>query len=424
VTSREAARRERCARTPIRAVITALALSATFVLTSALPASASGLTGPSLSVSSAILVEESTGHELYGVSPNAELAIASATKLMTALVTLHHVSHLDEVFTAPDWYASSADSQIGLVPGDRMTVHDLMLAMMLPSADDAAEDLADNVGGGSVARFVGMMNANARALGLRQTHYSTPIGLDTPGNYSSAADLVKLAGYLLERNRFFARIVAEPSATLDTGPAHYVANRNDLVAEYPWIKGVKTGHTNDAGYVLVAAGEQHGMTLLSAVLGTDSEASRDANTLALLDWGFAHFHMATLVRAGQVLARPAIIDQSGKHAAVIARAGFRDVLQNGVRGLVKVYVPRQLPAPLARHAVVGYALVRAGGRTLARIPLILAQRLVSVSSLTEAAHFATQPFTLPPVLVLVGFAALFITRRREHSRARGEALSQ
>jgi serine-type D-Ala-D-Ala carboxypeptidase (penicillin-binding protein 5/6) len=419
VTSRAAARRERCARTPIRACIATLALSATVALAAALPASASALTPPSLSVSSAILVEESTGHELYGVSPNAELAIASATKLMTGLVTLQHVRHLDEVFTSPDWYASSEDSQIGLVPGDRMTVHDLMLAMMLPSADDAAEDLAYNVGGGSVGRFIGMMNANARALGLRQTHYSTPIGLDTPGNYSSAADLVKLAGYLLEHNRFFARIVAEPSATLDTGPAHYVVNRNDLVAEYPWIKGVKTGHTNDAGYVLVAAGEQHGMTLLSAVLGTDSEASRDANTLALLDWGFANFHMAPLVRAGQVLARPAVSGQPGKQAQVVAEAGYSDVLQNGIRGSVKVYAPHQLQAPLARHAVVGYALVRAGRRTLARIPLILAQRLVAVSSLTETARFVTQPFTLLLVLVLVGLVAVFITRRRERLRTPG-----
>ena len=79
---------------------------------------------------------------------------------------------------------------MGLVPGERMTVHDLLLAMMLPSADDAAEDLAYNVGDGSVARFVAMMNAEARRLGLRDTHYTTPIGLDTPGNYSSAGDLV------------------------------------------------------------------------------------------------------------------------------------------------------------------------------------------------------------------------------------------
>ena len=101
------------------------------------------------------------------------------------------------MFTQNHYYAAPVDSQIGLVPGERMSVHDLLLALMLPSADDAAEDLAFNVGHGSIARFIGMMNARARELGLTHTHYSTPIGLDTPGNYSSASDLVKLASYAL-----------------------------------------------------------------------------------------------------------------------------------------------------------------------------------------------------------------------------------
>jgi serine-type D-Ala-D-Ala carboxypeptidase (penicillin-binding protein 5/6) len=407
--------RSRSLRTAAGAFACLLACALSGAWLAAAPASA--LTAPALSVRSAILVEQSTGHELYGVAPNAEVPIASTTKMMTALVTLQHVRHLDEVFTMPDWYASSADSQIGLVPGDRMTVHDLMLALMLPSADDAAEDLAYNVGGGSVARFVGMMNANARALGLRDTHYSTPIGLDTPGNYSSASDLVKLASYLLQHNRFFARIVALPSAHLDTGPVSYVVNRNDLVG-HDGIFGVKTGHTSDAGYVLVAAARRDGMTLLSAVLGTSSETSRDANTLALLDWGFDNYHMATVVRPGLVLARPTVKDQPGEHATVIAGAGYRNVLENGNSPTVKVFVAHQLAGPLRRHAVVGYALVRSDGHTLARIPLLLAQRLAAVSSFTLAARFITRPFTLLAVVVLLGLAAGLIVRRRGHSRTR------
>lgn len=399
------------------ALLAALLFVSGCLLTAPGAASASTLAPPALSARAAVLVVENTNQQLFGVSSQAELAIASTTKLMTALVTLQHVSHLDQVFTMPDYYAAPSDSQIGLVPGDRMTVHDLMLAMMLPSADDAAEDLAYNVGDKSVARFIGMMNANARALGLAHTHYSTPIGLDTPGNYSSASDLVKLAGYLLEHNRFFARIVAEPSATLDTGPAHYVVNRNDLVAEYPWIKGVKTGHTDDAGYVLVAEGVQHGMTLLSAVLGTDSEASRDANTLALLDWGFRNFHLVTPVHEGEVEARPTIKDRPGSHAAVIAATAFTRALPVTAHVTVQAVVPHQLAGPLKRHAIVGYLLVRSGRRTLERMPLLLAQPLAAVSSLTLAARFIGRPSTLLGVLVLLGLAAGLIARR--HARTRG-----
>lgn len=144
---------------------------------------------PQLGVTAADLMVANTGQQLYGVDPNAEHAIASTTKLMTALITLQHVHNLNTLFTQMNWRPSPADSQIGLIPGEQMTVHDLLLALLIPSADDAAIDLAYNVGGGSVTNFVAMMNAEAKRLGLTHTHYTTPSGLDTPGNYSSAADL-------------------------------------------------------------------------------------------------------------------------------------------------------------------------------------------------------------------------------------------
>src|SRR6202011_2379807 len=108
-------------------------------------------------------------------------------------------------------------------------------------------------------RFIGMMNARARELGLSHTHYSTSSGLDTPGNYSTASDLVKLASYELTHHKTFARFVALPGAVLKTGDhVRYVANRNDLVGRVSWINGVKTGHTLGAGYVLVGSGTQGG----------------------------------------------------------------------------------------------------------------------------------------------------------------------
>src|SRR5450755_4340037 len=139
-----------------------------------LPAAAPASAPPSLSVSGAILIEQSSAKVLYAVNPERRLAIASTTKLMTALITLEHEPKLSKVFVAPDYHPAAVDSQIGLSPGERMSVHDLLLGLLLPSGDDAAEDLAVNVGRGSVARFVGMMNARARELGLTHTHYSTP----------------------------------------------------------------------------------------------------------------------------------------------------------------------------------------------------------------------------------------------------------
>ena len=383
---------------------------------------AQAATVPQLSVRSAILFEPQTGQVLFSDQIGREVPIASTTKLMTALVTLQHVHDLNEIFTQPDYVAAPSDSQIGLEPGERMSVHDLLLALMLPSADDAAEDLAYNVGHGSVSRFVAMMNTEARQLGLIHTHYSTPIGLDTPGNYSTAADLVKLASYDLTHSVFLKRIVALSHAVLKTGShVRYVVNRNDLVGRYPWINGVKTGHTDGAGYVLVASGRRHGMPLLSAVLGTSSEDSRDDNTLALLDYGFSNFRVSTPVHAGQVLARPTVHYRPGEHAALVAAMPFTRVFSTSTRVHVAIKAPAQLTGPLRRGARLGVAIVTADGQSVARIPLLLAKSLPAVSPLTIAARFIAKPLMLLILLLLVACPALaFVMRRRRRGRvARG-----
>ncbi len=392
------------------------AISAAVVILS-ISAPALARSGPALSVRAAALIDERTGQPLYLEAAGNELPIASTTKLMTALLTFEHVHRLTRIFAQNDYYPAAVDSQIGLVPGERMSVHDLLLALLLPSADDAAENLAYNIGGRSVARFVAMMNARARELGLAHTHYATPSGLDTPGNYSSASDLVNLARYELQHEPFFRRVVALRSATLRTGRyVRHVSNRNALLGRVPWVNGVKTGHTSDAGYVLVGSGTRDGMTLISAVLGTSSEATRDSNTLALLDYGFASFHLVHPVQAGEVLARPSVRDDPGRHAIAIAARGFTAVTPRGARVHVQVEVPAQLAGPLKRDTVVGTALVRADGHTLGRIRLVLAQALPAVSPLTLAGRFITRPFMLVPLALMLAVAAAFIVRRRARMR--------
>jgi D-alanyl-D-alanine carboxypeptidase (penicillin-binding protein 5/6) len=416
----------------IRALLAfaALVLAALVALPAAPAAAATGskhfhrTPPPRLAVTAASLIDASTGQVLWDVDGNARRAIASTTKLMTALIVLEHVHHLNTRFTQNDWVPASADSQIGLRPGERMSVHDLLLAMMLPSADDAAEDLAYNVGHHSVARFVGMMNAEARALHLTDTHYSTPIGLDTPGNYSSATDLDRLAAYDRAQSALFRRIVDLPDATLHTGPARYVVNRNDLVARYRWINGVKTGHTNDAGYVLVVSATRWGMTLIGSVLGTSSEPARDDNALALMDYGFSAFHLDRAIRRGQVLARPPE-QYSSRHAVVIPQHPFGFVVAKTTRVRVTLRVPKELSGPLPRHAVVGEAIVYAGRRVTGRVRLILARAVPAVSPVAKAARILIRPSTL--LLLMLAIAALVasqIVRRRRQTPPREAAEGQ
>jgi serine-type D-Ala-D-Ala carboxypeptidase (penicillin-binding protein 5/6) len=371
---------------------------------------------PPLGVRAAALIEESSDQPLFGENANAELAIASTTKLMTALITLEH-TRLNRVFADPDYPLSSEDSQIGLEPGERMSVHDLLLAMLLPSADDAAIDLAYNVGHGSISRFVGMMNARARQLGLTHTHYATPSGLDTPGNYSSANDLVNLARYDLQHEPFFRFAVRQPHAVLRTGNhVRFVTNLNGLL-RFPWINGVKTGHTLDAGYVLVASGTQGDMTLIDAVLGTSSEAARDSNALALLQWGFANFGLRTPVRAGKVLARPVITGTTpATHVHLIAASTYTHVFPRSASVTLRVHAPAELTGPLPAQSAVGWVSVVENHRVVTRIPLLLVSAVPAVKKSHPVASAVVVSVTLSGLVVAVGAAIGLTMFWREWTR--------
>jgi D-alanyl-D-alanine carboxypeptidase (penicillin-binding protein 5/6) len=371
------------------------------------------LAPPALPATGASLMLAGTSTPLWARNGEARLPIASTTKMMTALVVLQHVKNLDTVFTQNDWDAAPVDSQIGLVPGERMTVHDLLVALLVPSADDAAEDLAYNVGHHSVARFVAMMNADARALGLDHTHYSTPSGLDTPGNYSSPDDLLRLADYMMRNWPFFRHTVRLPSATLTSGDyVRHVVNTDDLVGKVPWILGVKTGHTAAAGYVLVSEGHRHSFTLLAAVLGTDSEEARDQSALALLDWGFSEYRVVQTVRRGERFVRRRVPYEAAP-ALIVAARGDRAVIARATHVRVVVGKLRALREPMAKGTVLGQLRVEIPGRRTVRIPLILARRLPAVPELTKLEHFIEQPFTLLVLaLLLVSVAAAVVARRR------------
>jgi D-alanyl-D-alanine carboxypeptidase (penicillin-binding protein 5/6) len=299
-------------------------------------------------------VDARDGAVLASRDPDREVAIASTTKLMTAYLALRDLRFRQRI-TTPHFSTIPGEALLGLQPGERDTVHDLLYGLLLPSGGDAAITLATG-DAGSIPAFVSKMNATAVALGLDRTHYSTPVGLDTPGNYSTATDLAKLARILL-RDRRFARIVDTASATLTGGDeVRQVVNRNDLVARYPWVVGVKTGYTLDARYVLVAAGRRHGSTLISVVLGAPRAPARDDDSLDLLRYGFSLYRPNRSIAAGQALAHPEIRDGTGRLALVAAHP-VRVWTRPGQRVEVARRAPRTVRGPIRRGRRLGRATV-------------------------------------------------------------------
>jgi D-alanyl-D-alanine carboxypeptidase (penicillin-binding protein 5/6) len=396
--------------------LTALAVVVACLL-SAAPALAALPPAPQLSAPSATVFEASSGRPVFARNAGQRRLIASTTKLMTAIVTVGSSLPLTHVCTAPPYAATPLESQIGLHAGERMTIHDLLQAVMLPSANDAAAALSACVAG-SRAAFVVRMNARTAALGLRHTHFTTPIGLDDGGNYATAADLARL-GIAARRDDFLRRTMDLPRAYLRTGShPRTIVNRNDLVREVSWVDGVKTGHTNAAGYILVASGTQHGLTFVDAVLGDPSEATRDRDALALLRWAFAAYRLATPVVTGAVEARPRVKYRPGEHVDVVATRGVALPVARDADVRVLVRVPDELTGPLARHTAVGTLEVRAGGRVLARVRLVTARALPAVSLLARAELVIARPGSLVVIVALLGGAATLLLRRRGSRRRR------
>ena len=200
-------------------------------------------------------------------APDVPRAPASITKLMTVLVALEH-ARLDEMVTVTPQAAGVGESTVMLRPGERLSVRDLAIAALVPSANDAATALAVHVGRGSVARFVAMMNAKARLLGLSSTHFENPHGLDQPGHVSSARDVTTLLSAAL-REPFIRRWSTRSTATIAGGRT--LTSTDDLLGELPLV-GAKTGHTNAAGWSQVAAVERNGVRITASLLGRHPRA--------------------------------------------------------------------------------------------------------------------------------------------------------
>jgi serine-type D-Ala-D-Ala carboxypeptidase (penicillin-binding protein 5/6) len=369
---------------------------------------------PSLSAKTAIVVNGDNGDVLYARGADRQRAIASTTKLMTALLTLESVA-LSDKFVAPPYQAGPAESKIGLRAGERMTVRDLLRALLLPSANDAAATLAQGVAG-SRARFVREMNRRARQLHLAHTHYSNPVGLDEGRNYSSARDLVTLARRL-RQHAFFRHTTNLAKARLRSGDRpRTVVNRNDLVARYRFVDGVKTGHTNTAGYVLVGSGTKKGVTVVSAVLGDPSEAARDADTIALLNYGLSRLKRITPVRKGQRLGTAKVKYRESDTVPLVAARTVREVVRRGQRASVRVQAPAVVEGPKEAGERVGTAVVSVGGRIVARVPVLTGAKVPEVDIVERAFGGVGGLLAALAAVLLVATGSLLIVVARRRRR--------
>ena len=323
-----------------------------------------------------ILVNPATDEVLASRNADMRLPMASTTKMMTALVAVER-SRPDQRVLIPASAAAVGESSAQLVAGERLRMRDLLAGVLVASGNDASVAVADAVAG-SQAGFVRLMNARAAALGLRNTRFANPHGLDAPRHYSSARDLATTGEALMAVPELRA-IVANRTAVIPGpgGAGRRVLESHNLLLDIdPDADGIKTGNTDRAGYTLVAHAtrERLGMDLYAVILGSTGEVQRARDAKRLLDWGFRQYARPVLVEPGSPVVRVAVKDRPG--VTLLLRAGgepLRATIRLGRPVREAIEAPRAVVAPVSDGQVVGRVVIRQDGRALGTRPLLAEQ---------------------------------------------------
>ena len=309
---------------------------------------------------------------MWSRTPNKVVPIASITKIMTALITLNRTK-LGDVVTVTPRAAAVGGATVNLQPGEKISVRDLLKATLIESANDAANALADHVGGrGGVKRFVRLMNRKAKRMGLEGTSFARPDGLDVQGHDSTARDVLRLAEEAME-SRTFREMVRMKTATIKGG--RKLENTNGLLSTYSGLYGVKTGYTDDAGWSEVAFARRDGVSLYAVVLGGPSEFRRDTDLKRLLNWGFRQFGRITVINERRTYARASIPFEPTQKLDLIADRSVHRVVQFGVPLVERVIAPSSVRLPVIAGEARGTIQIIVGDKVIARRPLIAAESI-------------------------------------------------
>ena len=315
-----------------------------------------------------VVMDADSGRLLYAQNPDKRLANASTTKIMTALLTLEQPDQ-DRYFTVDSDAIQVEGTTMGLQPGDSVTLHQLAAGMLLPSGNDAANAAAVEIAGSEEA-FVRLMNQRAAELGLENTQYRNPSGLDAEGHYSSARDLATLAAHALE-NEDFADIVSKQEIRMAFGNPPYnrsLYTTNKLLERYPYAIGVKTGYTDDAGLCLVTAAEKDGTRLIIVTLnGKD-----DVNThMRLYEHFFPLLARVDLSGFTEGLSVPVTGGTRDSVAAVPAAEPEAALLEREYDELTReVELPQFVYAPVEAGQVLGEIRLLSGDKVVWQSALV------------------------------------------------------
>ncbi len=323
---------------------------------------------PSVSADSAILIEASTGEIVWSKNADAKRSMASTTKIMTALVAIENCDISKTVAISPDAVGIEGSS-VYLYEGERLRMEDLLYAMLLESANDAAAAIAIEVGG-SIEDFAKLMNAKAAELGLESTHFTNPHGLDDSEHYTTAEELAIIASAAM-KNETFRSIVSTYKKTIplnETEGVRLLINHNKLLKSYDGCVGVKTGYTKKSGRCLVSAALRDGVELICVTLDAPNDWQDHSR---LFDYGFSLYESRLLCSAGEFKRVQSVVGGNETYVILTNTEEVRVALKKSAEEIkCTVELPRFSYAPVRKGDQVGRLVYTSGDETVAEVPII------------------------------------------------------
>ena len=330
---------------------------------------------PRVTADAAVLIDAATGTVLWSKNAGQSRAPASTTKMMTALLALE-LGNPDDIVTVSANAVNTEGSNAHLRAGERIALGELLEALLIKSANDAAVAIAEHLAG-TTAAFADLMNARAAELGLLATHFVNPHGLTHPNHYASAYDLALLARAAMTYPTF-AALVKSPTGTMtglspdETAFVRRLRNTNRLLLAYDWVDGVKTGTTNAAGNCLVASGTRGGQRLIAVVLHSDN---RWGDAIQMLEYGYAAYRFVSAAQAGQLVRTVRVAGARSPHLGLIADRSLTVPVPAAEADRVRIDItvtptPR---APVTSGQPLGKLTLRLGEQSLGQVELVAAR---------------------------------------------------
>lgn len=342
-----------------------------------------------------VLMDAATGAVLYEKNMHRELPPASITKMMTMLLTMEAIDSgrlkWTDTVTASAYAASMGGSQIYLEPGEKMSVRDIFKGVVIASGNDASVAIAEKIGG-SEKQFVAMMNEKAKALGLKNTHFSNVNGLPIANHYTSAYDIGIIGEALLKHPEVLKFTgTYEDYIRRDSKKPLWLVNSNKLLKYYKGTDGLKTGYTSEAGSCLAATAVRHKIRLIAVVLGEPHAKQRNQEVMKLLDYGFDQYTNKVILKKGTLLGNIHVAGANPGTLKIRATKNFNVLVRKQAAGntayTTKVTWTKGLKAPIKKGQPIGTLEIMQAGKTVVRTPVVAPQKMVKSSFMNDLKYF-------------------------------------